>query len=258
MSLCDDCFRGVRWTGTPSGTIEKINEVECYVATPEGAYAPDKVLLFLPDVFGMQALNNQLLADDFAANGFKTVIPDFLNGDPAPADALDPGSTWNSTAWRPKHGAEQTRPTLDRVVEGLRRQGVTAFGATGYCFGARYVFDLAFDGVLRAAAVAHPSLLKIPDDAEQFARTSVPLLVESCEVDRSFSAEAAAAMDVIMEGVTTVVEGKQEPLSYKRTHWAGCKHGFAVRGDPEDPNARAAKEGAFKDTVEWMKQWLRA
>jgi hypothetical protein len=30
----------------------------------------------------------------------------------------------------------------------------------------RYAFDLAFDNVIKVAAVAHPSLLKVPEDLE--------------------------------------------------------------------------------------------
>ena len=78
------------------GKWEKIGGVDCYVATPESDYPKDKVILFLPDVFGPQ-LNNaqvcmvicaclrcdtnripQLLADDFASNGFKVGSSSFM------------------------------------------------------------------------------------------------------------------------------------------------------------------------------------
>lgn len=68
--------------------------------------------------------------------------------------------------WRPKHGPEQTRPPLDAVIAALRQEGVAVFGATGYCFGARYSVDLALDGVTKAIAVAHPSMLQVPGDFE--------------------------------------------------------------------------------------------
>jgi hypothetical protein len=78
------------------GKWEKIGGVDCYVATPEGDYPKEKAILFLPDVFGPQ-LNNaqvrmifcaclrcdtnripQLLADDFASNGFKVGSCSFM------------------------------------------------------------------------------------------------------------------------------------------------------------------------------------
>ncbi|KAL1682888.1 Alpha/Beta hydrolase protein [Schizophyllum commune] len=249
MSFCKDCVRGVRWEGTPTGKIEKINGVDTYVATPEVDYPKDKVLLLLTDIYGLPLVNNQLLADDYAANGFKTVIPDYLNGDAAPPDALTPTSNWNIQEWFPNHGADKTRPTLDKVIAGLKEQGVTTFGAVGYCFGARYVFDLAFDGVIKSAAVAHPSLLQVPADIERYAKTNVPLLIESCEVDSMFPPELQAKTDEILG------DGKFAP-GYKRDYWAGCHHGFAVRGDQSNPAIKAGKEGAFKNMVEWTAKHL--
>lgn len=68
--------------------------------------------------------------------------------------------------WRPKHTPDIARPFVDRTVEGLKRQGVTSFAAVGYCYGGRIVFDLAFDNVIKVAAAAHPSLLKVPEHLE--------------------------------------------------------------------------------------------
>ena len=64
---------------------------------------------------------------------------------------------------------------MRKVIEGLKEQGITAFGATGYCYGgtalaltptgvvaetyphsvAHLIFDLAFDNIIQAAVVAH-------------------------------------------------------------------------------------------------------
>ena len=43
-----------------SGKFEKIAGVECYIATPAGDYAKDKVVLYLADVFGPQLVNAQV------------------------------------------------------------------------------------------------------------------------------------------------------------------------------------------------------
>jgi dienelactone hydrolase len=73
-----------------------------------------------------------------------------------------------------------------RVIEGLKGKGITVYGATGYCYGgatatpaeaalrdaefilfhiARLTFDLAFENIIHAAVVAHPSLFK-PEDLD--------------------------------------------------------------------------------------------
>lgn len=42
--------------------MEKVGGIDCYVATPKGEYAKDKVVLFLTDVFGIPLINNKVRA----------------------------------------------------------------------------------------------------------------------------------------------------------------------------------------------------
>lgn len=83
--LCKECVSGVTHEGTPTGKIEKLGDVDVYVAIPpEGVeYAKDKAVLFfcgacanavdhnvklmtLIDVFGVQLINNKVRALDGA------------------------------------------------------------------------------------------------------------------------------------------------------------------------------------------------
>ncbi|PBK65878.1 alpha/beta-hydrolase [Armillaria solidipes] len=229
---------------TPIGKIEQIGGVECYVATPSKEYSNNKVILFLPDAFGITLPNAQLLADDFAKNGFKIVMPDYFNGDAVPIDALEPGRTFDFAGWLPNHSSAHTRPSLDRVIAALKESGVTEFGATGYCFGGRYVFDLAFEDVLKVAVVSHPSLLKFPDDFEKYATVvKAPLLVNSCTIDQMFPKEIHEKTDELFVNFSP---------GYRREYWDGCTHGFAIRGDLSDPKVKAGKEGAFKAAAQWL------
>ncbi|KAJ7748792.1 Alpha/Beta hydrolase protein [Mycena maculata] len=247
MSFCDNCFIAVTHDGTPEGKIEKIGDVECYIATPTIPYPKDKVLIFLTDIFGLALANNRLLADDFARNGFKTVVIDLFNGDPI---STDPPPGFDREKWSASHGPAQTRPPIDSVIAALKAEGVTRFAGAGFCFGARYVFDLAFDGILHVSAVSHPSRLVVPDDLEKYLAVSkAPLLINSCEVDKAFPLEAQAQADAIFG------DGKFAP-GYKREYFPGCNHGFAVRGDMSDPKVKAGKEGAFKASVEWFAKYL--
>jgi len=201
-------------------------------------------------VFCPQLKNAQLLADDFAANGLKTIVIDYFNGDHAPADALIPGSTstFKLADWLPNHTQEKTRPTLNKVVEALKSAGVTDLAATGYCFGGRYTFDLAFENVIKVAVVSHPSFLKVPDDLEKYVATSkAPLIINSCTFDQAFPLEASAKADEIF---------REFAPGYKREYFEGCSHGFAVRGDLSDPKVKAGKEGSFKASVEWIKKYI--
>ncbi|KAJ6483223.1 Alpha/Beta hydrolase protein [Mycena sanguinolenta] len=224
--------------------MDHIGGTKCFVATPTVDYPQDKVILFLTDAYGLGLENNLLLADDFAKNGFKTIAPDMFNDDPVPAEAFQPNSTltFDLPKWLSNHTRQHIRPAIDNVVAALKEQGVTAFGGTGYCIGGRYVVDLAFDGVLKASALSHLSFLVIPDDLEKYHDIAkAPLLINSCTIDRQLPLEAQAKADEILGG------GKFAP-GYRREHFEGCTHGFAVRGDMSDPNVKAGKDGAFKQT----------
>ncbi|KAJ2917121.1 hypothetical protein MD484_g3311, partial [Candolleomyces efflorescens] len=251
MSFCADCVKGFKHEGTAEGHWEELGGVKSYVTSaPEGEYDKDTVILFLPDIFGPDLINAQLLADDFAKNGYKVVIPDYLNGDPAPVDAFSPGSTFDLMKWFANHGSAQTRPPLDKVVAAIKEQGVTKIGATGYCFGGRYVFDLAFDNIANVSVVNHPTLIKAPEDLEKYLAVSkAPLLINSCTFDERFPHEAQAIADQVLG------DGKFAP-GYKREYFEGCTHGFAVRGDLSNPKVKAGKEGAFTSAVTWFKTKL--
>ncbi|KAF7313081.1 Dienelactone hydrolase endo-1,3,1,4-beta-D-glucanase [Mycena kentingensis (nom. inval.)] len=148
--------------------------------------------------------------------------------------------------WFGRHTKEITRPIVDAVLKALKNDGVTKIAATGYCFGARYVFDLAFDGLIAVSVVSHPTGLSAPDDFNKYLATATaPLLINSCPIDQQFPMEAAAQADAVLG------DGKFAP-GYKRVHWDGCTHGFAVRGDLNDPKVKAGKEGAFKEAIEWF------
>ncbi|KAH7885748.1 hypothetical protein F5I97DRAFT_1927626 [Phlebopus sp. FC_14] len=199
------------YKGTPQGTIETIGDVKCYVGTPTGSYDHTK-----------------LLVDDFAKAGYKTIAPDYLNGDEAPPYAMN-NPDFDVKAWVMKHLPNTTRPPLDKVIAALKDQGVTKFAVTGYCFGGRSTFDLAIDNVIQVAIVAHPSQLAIPDDFEKYRD------------------QAKEDIDKILDGF---------PPGYRRDLWPNCEHGFAVRANILDSLQLAGKEGAFINAVAWLKQYF--
>jgi len=243
MSFCKDCISGARHEGTPGGTYEEINGIKTYVATPTTDHPKDKAILYVTDVFGLELQNNRLLPDDFARNGFKVYVPELFEGDPVPEDAFNPGSGFNLQEWFPKHPPVDTGKRVRKVIDGLKEKGVVIYGATGYCYGARLVFDLAFDNVIHAAVISHPSLLK-PEDLDTYiAKSKAPLLINSCEFDDPFPPSLAKTAD---EKFANFAPG------YRRAHFDGVHHGFAARGDLNNPTVKTAKEGAFKNSVEWF------
>ncbi|KZT70802.1 chlorocatechol-degradation protein [Daedalea quercina L-15889] len=247
MSLCEQCISGVRHEGTPEGKFEQIGGVECYVATPSGDYDKSKAVLFFTDAFGLALNNNKLLTDAFARNGYRTIIPDYMRGDPVPLDAFNKPGQFDMHAWIAKHGEDVWKPDVDNVVAALKAEGVTRIGTTGYCYGGPAALHLGYSNTSSATVMTHPSLLQ-PEDLERYRDESkIPLLINGCEVDHQFPPDFQAKADEIF---------KDFAPGYEKTYWEGCTHGFAVRGDISDPKVKAGKEGVFEATVKFFQKHL--
>ncbi|KAI0027332.1 alpha/beta-hydrolase, partial [Vararia minispora EC-137] len=246
-SLLADLLSGVRHEGTPAGKLEEIAGVKTYIALPEGEYDKTKAVIYLCDAFGIELENNLLLCDDFARNGYQVYAPDLFEGEAATPEFLDDRAAFDFMAWLGRHSPAHNFTRVKGVLDELRKQGVTRFAGTGYCYGGRMVFDFAFADEIQVSATSHPSLLQIAD-LEKYASTAkAPLLINACEVDEQFPKEK---QDKALELLQDFKPG------FKQAYFDGCVHGFAVRGDMSDPKVKAGKEGAFSNTVEWFKKYL--
>lgn len=79
--LCDDCISGHLKYGTPTGAEIKLGGVDAYVATPGGGKKPTAAVLILHDAFGWTLVNNRLLADEIAKEGYLCLLPDLFEGE---------------------------------------------------------------------------------------------------------------------------------------------------------------------------------
>lgn len=81
--------------------------------------------------------NNKLLADEFANNGYLTVLPDLFNGNAVPAEELDAGK-FDLPSWIANYQPDVIDPIVANTIKYLRETaGVKRIGAVGYCFGAK-------------------------------------------------------------------------------------------------------------------------
>lgn len=74
---CAACFTGSTRTGTPVGTYKQLHGYNTYI-TPATPSPTAHTILYLPDVFSHKLVNNQLLADRYAAETGCTVIVSLL------------------------------------------------------------------------------------------------------------------------------------------------------------------------------------
>ncbi|KAJ7928112.1 alpha/beta-hydrolase [Mycena leptocephala] len=197
----------------PQGKNITINGVLTYVSLPKGRFDRTTAVLMLT-----------VKADQWAAAGFATYAPDYLNG-----DALPTGG--NVTAWAVNHGEAQTTPPLLAVISALKSHGIKQIATTGYCFGGLYTTRLVQNNTITVGTMAHPSSLNVPTDFELVkAQAHVPVEINNAELDTGFTPALAIETDA----------------------FAGVAHGFA-----SDPVQVAAKQGAFDTSLAFIKKHLK-
>lgn len=146
---------------------------------PENGSTQNAVLI-MTDVLGFEFPNVQLsvlaspptatptlishsIADQFAANGYYTIVPDVFKGNeipfPMPSDFDFP--SWKATKMPRENDVD---PIFKETIKYLRGElGVKRLGGVGYCFGGKYVCRWLKPGGLDAGYTAHPSFVEVDE-----------------------------------------------------------------------------------------------
>lgn len=154
----------------------------------------------LTDVIGHRFINAQLIADQFAANGYLVVVPDLFHGDPVQLNRPDGFDIMKWLQGPPGHLPNRVDPVVQSVIDEMRtKMGCRKIGAVGYCFGvrtpmdwgkrfiaysilhvmltrppqAKYVVRFLHSGLLDAGYVAHPSFV----EADELRKIEGPLSI---------------------------------------------------------------------------------
>ncbi|KAK0610603.1 Alpha/Beta hydrolase protein [Bombardia bombarda] len=242
------CFAGTIHKGTPRGNVEEILNVPTYVVKPSEEKANGHVVLYFPDVWGISN-NACLLLDGFADAGYLALGMDYFRGDPiskyrlSKNDPLPEG--FDQAAWRTKHVAFATEnvPKWAAAVREKFGSDKTKYVCVGYCFGAPYVCQMLATDEVSAGAFAHPTLLR----EEHFTSVKHPLLLSCAEHDHAFDTEARRkAIDIL----------QREKKVYHLQLFYGVSHGFASKGDPDNPYQRWCKEQSLRGIIDWFDLWL--
>jgi len=242
------CTVGVKHEGEPTGTTFKLaNSIETYVAEPTGR-TKDAAILFITDVIGIWQ-NSQLMADQFAANGYYTIIPDLFNGDPLPINSSQKITLmeWlqNGSDGKNPHTVDAVDPIVEKALKYLREEkGFKKIGAVGYCFGGKYVARfLAERKGIDVGFTAHPSFV----EEKELAKVAGPLSIAAAETDTIFTTELRHKSESIL------IETKQP---FQINLFSGVSHGFAMRADLSVKPQKYGREQAFLQAVNWFNEHL--
>lgn len=119
----------------------------------------------MTDVLGMDFPNTQLIADQFAQNGYLTLIPDVFNGNEV-SFPISPSFSLQDYIATKMPRPETVDPIYETVIRHMRDDlGIKRLGGVGYCFGGKYVCRWLKSGGLKeggldAGFIAHPSFVE--------------------------------------------------------------------------------------------------
>lgn len=131
----------------------------------------------------------------------------------------------------------------------------------GFCWGGRYAIRAALeenmmeiDGVKKplvdAVVAMHPSNMVIPMDVEKLV---VPVSIGWGVEDQGVSfAQKGQVEDVHAKATKS---GRKLPEIEHQVYRPG-RHGFGVRGNPDDPQERKAMEDSEAQALAWFDKWL--
>ncbi|KAI1108735.1 dienelactone hydrolase [Nemania sp. NC0429] len=216
------------------------NNVTLYVTGKRS----DKAVLYLTDVYGIQLLQNRLLADSFGRAGYFVVAPDLFNGTPSTLD-LNEMSPTQLSSFLAAATPEETDALIATAVDYLRKvKKITKIAATGYCFGGRYAFRwLSAEKGLKVGFAAHPSNLQ---DAEISAIKGAAGIA-AADGDSMMPPARRSLIEALLLNTT-------QP--YSLSLYGSVSHGFGVRANVTDPRQKFGKEQAFFQAVRWFDSWL--
>jgi dienelactone hydrolase len=267
--------------GLPQGKEEKIHGLNTYVIG--NRTNPKAIIVIYSDIFGLGLPNNKIIADAYAKSGdYLVYLPDFFEGDPVglkiadlliPVDAANQSSLVKYTGilarapsfimWLTRHKEGPTHKTCMDFLESLRRETpkTQKIGMVGMCWGGRYAIRaglennmIEMDGakvpLVDAVVALHPSNMVLPGDVE---KPVVPISYGWGKEDSSVKIELKGQVEAIHAGEKKA--GRTVPEMEHKVYTPG-RHGFSVRGNPDDPQERKCLEDSVTQVLDWFGKWL--
>jgi len=244
MSSC--CTSGFKWDGTPVGKETKLANLDTYVTGSN----KDAAVLIVHDIFGWTLTNIRVLADHYASEAGVTVyVPDFFGGEivtPKMMESPDRDKAFDVGAFLGRHSKELRQPEIFAAATALKQElGFKKVAAIGFCYGGWAVFRLGAKGnaLVDAISTAHPSLL----EKAEIDDISVPVQILAPEIDPLFTSELKEYSNKVIPGLN---------VEYDYQYFPGLVHGFATRGDVNNPAQKKGLERAKDAAVHWFQQHL--
>jgi dienelactone hydrolase len=292
---CPDCYKGGihDHKGDAKGHEEQIHGLRTYITGPSATSTSKSTIIYFTDAFGLELINNKILADRFATGtGLRVLMPDIIPGGPVSIGLIEPmENAFKPVTWwdiwgqikrvgyvlncaryliffafaaNPKKPAahkgflEWTRKVKSELPPGAK------LGACGFCWGGypstKLCSEPAVDGgtesLIDAQFCAHPSNLKPSVDVIDAVTTfKVPYSMAIAGRDFVFTPTVGEEIEATLRERVGNGDG-ENGYNYEFKVYQDCTHGFAVRARPGDTVQVNAADEACEQAVRWFKKWL--
>ncbi|KZT55529.1 alpha/beta-hydrolase [Calocera cornea HHB12733] len=273
--ICENCTKGTKLPGKPTGNMVNIGGIDTYVAPPPRPLAPGnehKAVVIFTDALGLPLGNSQIIADGFAKElNLPVYVPDMFNGSPpispeamSSVDHFEVGKPrpfWNKLRFYgllltilPNiilyNAPGKVAARMQGWCDALRKEkGVERLGAVGHCYGGMVIVKLAAlrSGILQAAVVAHPGSIK----QEEIDKVDFPCAWATCQEDQSFPQPFAKQVEKSFQA-----RDDKTKVPYEFVYYPGTMHGFAARPALHVPEIREAFEKVTEQSWKWLQKYL--
>ncbi|XP_050264004.1 endo-1,3;1,4-beta-D-glucanase-like [Quercus robur] len=216
------------------GFVKDIGGLKAYVSGHS-----KRGILLVSDIFGYEAPHLRDIADRVALAGFYAVVPDFFYGDPYVQN-----SSRTIEEWSKNHGTDKGFKDAKKVTAALRKEGIHAVGAAGFCWGGKVVAQLASTNFTKATVLLHPSRVTLDD----IKAVKVPISILAAELDNGTPPELLKQFE---EALT------ENKIENRIKIFPKVQHGWTVRYNDSDSTAVKAAIEAHIDMFIWLSKYLR-
>lgn len=278
---CADFFTGSVRAAQPAGHLEILFDVQTYVT--RGTATSNSTIIFLTDDFGLNLVNNKLLADQYASKtGLRVLVPNLLpNGGLSLStiglsEKLAASVQWYNVfgharrAWTTlritviltafSFKVRRTFPSVLNYVRAVRASLPlgSKLGIAGFCLGghwsSRLCAEHATEGggshLVGAHFAAHPSNVDTNELARIAQRFRVPQSLALGDRDDGLPIDQAHELETNLRAVY-----RDNPDRLEVRIYAGCGRGFALRADTHATENEGA-DMALEQAVAWFRRWL--
>lgn len=276
-----DFLTGSVRTAQPLGHLEILFDVETYVT--RGTATSNSTIVFLTDDFGLNLVNNKLLADQYASRtGLRVLVPNLLPSGGLPLSTIGlseklaaPVQWYNllghaRRAWSAlkitiiltsfSFKVRRIFPSVLNYVRAVRASLPlgSKLGVAGFCLGghwsSRLCAEHATEGggshLVGAHFTAHPSNIDPGEFARLAERFKVPQSLALGDRDVGLPVDQAHELETKLRGVYRDNLDRLEIRIYD-----GYGRGFALRADPQADRDQGP-DIALEQAVAWFRRWL--